>query len=427
MVFCGGSRVASRSVSRAESALCRKVSVATGSLDSPLSRRAIALYLTGFAAFVGLYLPQPILPLLARDFGEDAQQATLVISATIFGIALASPVIGVLSDRFGRRRILVAGSLFLALATAASALAPTFVLLVAFRFIQGLLLPTLFAVGVAYVSESMPAATMRVVAGVYVASTVVGGMFGRMLAGGLADMVGWRYGFVFSALLYLALLPLWARLPALKAAPAKRTLNEAFTGMVRHLRNRSIIGGLLMGFFLFFAFQSTFNYLPFRLEKPPFSFSSSLIGLTFLTYSSGVFSAIFAGWFSRQTSLRTSLILGYGLAICGNLLALTQGVIVLVAGLLILCLGNWLVQGLAVGYVATAAPNDRAGANALYLLLYYLGGSLGAFLPGFLYPVLGFGGVIGCSVLALAGGVASAAFLTGPVRQSAVGTSDEAP
>ncbi|MEX2541762.1 MAG: MFS transporter [Trueperaceae bacterium] len=392
---------------------------------SPTSGRAIALYLTGLAAFVGLYLPQPILPLLARDFGVDAQRATLVVSATILGIALASPVIGVLSDRFGRRRILVVGSLLLAVCTAASAWAPTFTLLVVFRFIQGLLLPTLFAVGVAYVSESMPAETMRVVAGVYVACTVVGGMLGRLLAGSLADLIGWRYGFVFSALLYLALLPLWARLPALPGVAVTSTLRRALTGMLGHLRNRAILGGLLMGFFLFFAFQSTFNYLPFRLESPPFSFSSSLIGITYLTYSAGVFSSIFAGWFSRLTSLRASLMVGYGLAIVGNLLALAPGLFVLIAGLLVLCFGNWLVQGLAVGFVATAAPNDRASANALYLLLYYFGGSLGAFLPGFLFPVLGFGGVVACSVLALAGGLASAALLVRRSGRPAAVTAEE--
>lgn len=385
-------------------------------MASPMSGRAIALYLTGLAAFVGLYLPQPILPLLARDYGVDAQRATLVISATILGIALASPVIGVFSDRFGRRRILVAGSLLLAISSAASAWAPTFLLLVGFRFVQGLLLPTLFAVGVAYVSESMPAETMRVVAGIYIAATVVGGMLGRVLAGTLADLIGWQYGFVLSALLYLALLPLWARLPALPGTRATSTLGQALAGILGHLRNRSIVGGLLMGFFLFFAFQSTFNYLPFRLESPPFSFSNSLIALTYLTYSAGVFSSIFAGWFSRVTSLRTSLVVGYGLAIGGNILALAPGIVVLLAGLLILCFGNWLVQGLAVGYVATAAPNDRAGANALYLLLYYLGGTLGAFLPGFLFPILGFGGVVACSVLALAGGLASAALLVAPGR-----------
>jgi YNFM family putative membrane transporter len=371
------------------------------SAASPLGPAALALYLTGLAAFVGLYLPQPILPLLSREYDVDVQRAALIVSATVFGIAVASPVIGLLADRFGRRRMVMAGSLLLALSTAASAWAPTFESLVAFRFLQGLLLPMLFAAGVAYVSESLPGPLMRQVAGVYVACTIAGGMAGRLLAGAFADAIGWRAGFLVGALLYLSLLPLWARLAADQRAGGSSSPWSALGGMLGHLRNPAILGGLLMGFCLFFAFQSTFNYLPFRLASPPFSFSSTRIGLIYLTYGAGILSSAFAGWLGRSGGLRTGLISGFGLAIAGNLLTLAPGVPLLVAGLLVLCLGNFLVQGLAVGYVATAALNDRAGANALYLLLYYLGGSAGAFLPGFLYPRLGFTGVIACSVLSL--------------------------
>lgn len=379
--------------------------------------RAVALYLTGFVAFVGLYLPQPILPRLAQDFGVSAQEASGLISATIVGIALASPLVGVVSDRFGRRAILIGSALGLGLVTLACALAPTFVALLAGRFVQGVMLPGLFAVGVAYVSEALPAGTMSTVAGVYVAATVVGGMFGRVLAGSLADVLSWRYGFGFSALLYGILVAVWARLPAGPATTSPRTLVEVARGTLGHLRDRAIVGGLLVGFCLFFAFQATFTYLPFRLARPPFSFSSTLIGLSYLTYTAGVFSSSFAGWFRHRASLRIGFVVGFALAIVGNLLALAPGFGVVALGLLVLCFGNWLVQGMAVGYVATAARTDRAGANALYLTLYYLGGSLGAYLPGTLFDRFGYGAVVGASVVALALGLASAGFFTG--RRSA--------
>jgi YNFM family putative membrane transporter len=388
--------------------------VAESSGPSPLGARAVALYLTGFAAFVGLYLPQPILPLLARDFSVDARVASLVISATILGIALASPVIGVLSDRYGRKRLMLAGALALASASLASAWAPTFELLIAVRFAQGLLLPTLFAVGVAYVADSLPTRTMRVVAGIYVAATVVGGMTGRVLAGATADLVGWRFGFGLSALLFLALIPLWARLPSANRPAGERTLGQAVRGTLGHLGNRTVLAGLLVGFFLFFAFQATFTYLPFHLERPPFSLSATLIGLTYLTYTAGVVSSGLAGWLRQRVGLRPALMTGFCLAAAGNALTLAAGLLTLLAGLVVLCLGNWLVHGLALGYVATAAPNDRAGANALYLLLYYLGGSMGAYLPGFLFPTLGYGGVVSASIVALGAGLLVAALMARP-------------
>lgn len=378
---------------------------------SPTSGRSIALYLTGLAVFIGLYLPQPILPLLARNFRVEPPVAALLISATIFGIAIASPVIGVTAERFGRKRVLVLGSIVLTAASLACALAPSFELLLLSRLLFGLSLPALMAVGVAYLADSMEAGAMRTVAGIYVASNVIGGMLGRVLAGAFADTVGWRFAFLLSAGLFFLLIPMWGLSRDAGAGVTGTTLRGALLGTLSHLRNRQLLGGLLIGFFLFFAFQSTFSYLPFHLTQPPFSLSNTVIGLTYLTYSAGVLSSAFAGWYSNRTSLLFAITVGFVLAISGNLLALVTSLPVLVVGLVVLCLGNFLVQGLAVGFVATATEHDRAGANALYLLLYYLGGSLGAFLPGFLYPLWGYGGVIISSIAALGAGVIGALLL----------------
>lgn len=378
-----------------------------------LSGRAIALYLTGFAALVGLYLPQPILPQMAREFAVDAQRASLLVSVAIFGIAVASPVIGVLSDRFGRRRLLLLGASLLAVTSLASAMAPSFGPLVASRLLLGLALPTLLVVGVAYVSDALSSRAMRLVAGIYVAANVAGGMLGRVLAGALADHLDWRYAFLLSAVLYGALVPLWARVPAPDGSATRRTLRGALRGTLGHLGNPATAGGILVGFFLFFAFQATWTYLPFRLEGPPFRFSGTVIALTYLTYTAGVVSSSLAGPFRHRLGLRTGLVLGFGLTIAGNLLSLTTGLPLLLTALVVLCFGNWTVHGIALGYVATSTPTDRAGANALYLLFYYLGGSLGAYLPGFLFPHLGYGGVVGTSVVALSTGLVIAVSLMG--------------
>lgn len=376
-----------------------------------LAAPAIALYLTGLASFVGLYLPQPILPRLAADFGVEARQAALIVSATVLGIALASPVIGVLADRFGRRRILVTGAALLTLASGAATVAPSFEALVAARLVLGLLLPTLFAAGIAHVSELLPDRVMRSVAGIYVGSTIVGGIVGRLLGGVLVDVASWRVAFGVSAALYLSIALMWWAVRADEKRQGGRSLATVLRGTLSHLSDRTLVGGLLVGFSLFFAFQSTFSYLPFRLQAAPYLLSSTAVALTYLTYLAGVLSSTGGGALARRTSLRFALVTGFALATAGNLLALAPRLPLLLFGLVVLCLGNWLVQGLAVGYVATAAKHDRAGANALYLLCYYLGGSLGAYLPGHLFPRFGFPGVIAASIAALLAGIVASVLL----------------
>lgn len=385
--------------------------------ESPWSARAVATYLTGFAALAALYLTQPILPQLGRVFGVEARQAASTVSLAILGLGLASPVVGVLSDRFGRRRLLLGGSVALALVTGASAAAPDLATLNALRLLQGALLPTLMVVAVAYAGDALPAETMRTVAGIYVAATASGGMVGRLAAGAITDVASWRWAFVSSAALFLALPLLWARLPAAPRSGRGRSLSQVARGTARHLLDGSVVRGVLVGFFVFFAFQGTFTYLPFRLEAPPFSFGPAVIGASYLVFVAGIVSSSLAGRVSGRLGLRAALLTGFGLAALGNLLALAGSTPVLVTGLLVLCYGNWLVHALALGHVATAAATDRAGANALYLLAYYLGGAAGAWAPGFVHQAVGFPGVIAGSVAALAVGAAVAGTL--PARAAA--------
>jgi len=79
----------------------------------PDPRRA-AVVLAGAAAFVSLYAPQSLLPLLRVWMGTNAALAGLVVSAATAGVALIAPFTGWLADRYGRRRVIVMAALLMA-------------------------------------------------------------------------------------------------------------------------------------------------------------------------------------------------------------------------------------------------------------------------------------------------------------------------
>jgi DHA1 family bicyclomycin/chloramphenicol resistance-like MFS transporter len=83
-----------------------------------------------------LYLPA--LPQLADDLGTSASAAQLSITACLVGLAVGQLVAGPLSDRLGRRRPLIVGLLAYVVASVACALAPSVMVLVALRLVQGL-------------------------------------------------------------------------------------------------------------------------------------------------------------------------------------------------------------------------------------------------------------------------------------------------
>src|SRR5260221_10827479 len=118
----------------------------------------LPIVLAGFAAFLDLYAPQPLLPLLARTFGASTFEAGLTITSSTIAVALFAPFIGRLADRLGLKRVIVGSACMLTIATALSATARSLPPLIFWRFVQGVATPGLFASPVAYIHEVWPAA-----------------------------------------------------------------------------------------------------------------------------------------------------------------------------------------------------------------------------------------------------------------------------
>src|SRR4051794_39681357 len=143
--------------------------------------------------FAVMYSTQAILPELSRDFGVSAAQAGLTVSIVILVLAAGAWIWGPLSDRWGRKNTLVLASALVSVPTLASALAPTFGILLACRAVQGLCMPGLLTVGAPYVVEVFGPRLGGRAMGLYITALVSGGVIGR---GGLAPpatAVGWRW------------------------------------------------------------------------------------------------------------------------------------------------------------------------------------------------------------------------------------------
>src|ERR1041384_4246468 len=118
------------------------------------SLRRAAVGIPGFCAFLILYSPQSLLPTLAQEFGATPADISLTMTATALAIAITAPFAGVV----GRKRVIVAAMILLAVPTLLIAFTPSLHALIALRFVQGLVLPPIFTVVVAYLGEGWPPA-----------------------------------------------------------------------------------------------------------------------------------------------------------------------------------------------------------------------------------------------------------------------------
>jgi predicted MFS family arabinose efflux permease len=362
--------------------------------------RKIAVATAGFCTFLNLYSPQALLPALAREFGVGVAEISSIMTASALAIALTAPFTGAIADVLGRKRVITAAMLAVVVPMAGAALAPDVPALIAWRFFQGLLLPPIFAVTVAYIGDEWPPPEVAGVAGVYIAGSSLGGFCGRFVPGVLADVVGWRTAFLaLAGLSLLGAVAVALLLPREKSFVRSEGLGASARQMLRHLRNPQLVATYAIGFGVLFNFIAVFTYVSFHLAAAPYYFSPTLLGAIFVTYLVGTVIAPMTGWMMGRLGRRRFILAVIAAWACGAALMLAAPVAAIIAGL-ILCAGcGMLCQTISTGYVTEIAKAGRSSAVGLYVTSFYIGGSMGAFLPGLAWDV---GGWPACIAMVMA-------------------------
>lgn len=361
----------------------------------------IALYIAAVAVFCDMYITQPILPLLSHEFQIGPATAGLSVSAVVVLIALASSVYGPLGDALGRKRVMVISCMLLALPTLGCAFAPSFGVLLFFRALQGLLIPGVSGVAVAYIGDQYSGADLGAMVGGFISATVAGGLLGRVVSGLVADLVSWRASFgLFAAVTLLAAVLLATLLPRDRPR-SDASWALAYRGMFAHLGNRRLLGAFLIGGSLFFGFIGIFTYLPYYLSGPEFRLSTGIISSIYIVYLAGVIVSPLAGRLSRRFSRPAIIACGLLIAMTGILGTLLASLPLIIVSLVVLCFGMFTAQSTAPAYVNATATSAKGGASALYLAFYYVGASFGSVLPGFAWQAWGWYGVVAVCLTAL--------------------------
>ncbi len=352
--------------------------------SGPKSRRA-AVVLAGFCAFLTIYAPQPLLPALAREFHASAAAIALVMSATTAGVALAAPFIGILSDRIGRKRLIVPAALLLAVPATLAATATGLHSLLFWRFCQGIFTPGVAAVTIAYINEEWESGAAAAMSS-YVTGTVLGGFSGRMIAAFIAAHASWRWAFACLGILNAAGAIAMARwLPEDRHAPHPASRPPARDSVAAHLRNRRLLATCAVGFCVLFTLLATFTYVNFYLAAPPFRLGTQALGLLFTVYLLGVIVTPACGPYIDRVGHRAALAAAFTASIAGIAITLIPVLPAVIAGLAMLSSGVFVAQAVTSSYIGIAASHARASAVGIYSVFYYAGGTLGAGMTGWFW------------------------------------------
>jgi predicted MFS family arabinose efflux permease len=362
--------------------------------------RTLAVPTAGFATFINLYSPQALLPKLSHDFNVSAGEISSLITAATAAIALSAPFTGALADVLGRKRLITGAMFAIVVPTLLMTLASSVPQLVVLRFVQGLLVPPIFTVTVAYIGDEWPPSEVTRIAGLYTAESSIGGFCGRLIPGLVTDLVDWRAAFAVNALLTLAVaIAVTLMLPRERHFVRSEGFLASSRQILTHLRNPRLLAIYAVGFGVLFNFTSVFTYVNFHLALPPYLFSPTMLGAIFVTYLAG---SLLVPWIGRGVALfgRRNFVLGIvAVWVGGALLLLASPVSIIIAGLALCAACGLLCQATSTSYVITVAKEGRSSAVGLYASIFYIGGSVGAFLTGFAWNAAGW---TGCVVMILA-------------------------
>ncbi|HEY0275778.1 MAG TPA: MFS transporter [Paenirhodobacter sp.] len=359
-------------------------------------RVCVSLILSGFCAFSALYCVQPILPVLAVDFGIGAASTSLALTLTTVSLAVGLVFSGPISDALGRKPVMLFSMVSTGALMVATAFAPSWDMLLVIRALMGLVLGGITAVNLTYLAEEVAPHSLGRAVGLVLAGNSVGGMIARIFVGVAAEHMNWHYPIAAVGILSLiASVLLWRWLPPSRNfRPARLSIGQTLANYRLHLHTPGLPSAFMAGFLLMGAFVTFFNYIGFRLLGAPFHLSQTVVGLVSLVFLPSSYAAILAGRISDRYGAQKAHLTGIAVMATGLALTAVPVFWVLTLGALLFTLGFFGAHATATGYVARTAHTARAQATSMYQIAFYVGASIAGTLGGLGWDLLGWNGVL---------------------------------
>lgn len=365
----------------------------------------ISLFLAGFAIFSSLYCVQPMMPIFAQYFSVSPTHSSFPLSFSTVALAVGLLFTGFISDRYGRKPIMVC-ALFLASGLLiVSALFPVWHVFLFTRALLGLTVSGVSAVAMTYIGEEIAEKDIGFAMGLYISGTAIGGMSGRLIAGVLVDYISWQSATLIIGCLNLIIAMIfYMLLPRSQHFQAYAFQFSRFKdSFIQNLADKKLKILFLEGFILMGCFVSVFNYISYHLLEQPFTLSQSMIGLISIAYLAGIYSSPRAASWGRQFGRVKVLMVMLFIMIFAITVMLIPSIWAVLLGLLIFTFAFFAAHSTASSWVSVQALQYRAVASSLYLFCYYLGSSILGSSSGIVWEKFGWMGLSGfiCIVLAI--------------------------
>ena len=228
-------------------------------------------------AVMGVASISPAFPKIQRELGITPNQVGLLITFFTLPGALLTPIVGVMADRYGRKKILIPSLFLFAIAGTACTFIKDFNLLLWMRAVQGIGAAALGSINSTIIGDLYDN-KRRIEAMGLNASVLSIGVASYPSIGGAMALIGWNYPFLLSALA----LPIGILALILLKNPEPRstqTIKEYLSGTWSHLRNMRIAALFSAGMISFIIMYGAYLTYFTILMGEKFNSSSLTIGI----------------------------------------------------------------------------------------------------------------------------------------------------
>ena len=351
-----------------------------GSDQAPVIAPLAVLISCALLVLAQLYLAITLAPVIREMLGGSAEAAAAAVGTTYaLAYGLGFLIFGPLSDRYGRKPILVPGMAMLALATAGLAVASSLPMVAVLRSVQGFLAASFSTVALAYVGEALPPRWRPTGIGAMSTAFLSAGILGQVYAQAVADALSWRWVFGLAAPAFvigaIAIATVLLE-PPRRGDPV--SLAEKFKQLAAMAVRRELTLINAAAFPVILTFVAMYAALGPILQTR-FGLDDTSVLYVRLAGLPAMLLAPLAGWLVGRLGGTRVAVFGYLLAAMGLAAEAisTAALWLLVTASVVFVLGIATIVPSVIGMVGNRGGKSRAGALSLNGLYVFAGASCG--------------------------------------------------
>ncbi|KUP25947.1 MFS transporter [Paenibacillus sp. DMB5] len=332
----------------------------------------------GLVIVSGVYITIPLISVFTGAFNVSISQAAWAGSAFSFCYALGFLLFGPLSDRYGRKQIIIFGLIVLTIVTPLVGLATNLSWLIALRAIQGLVAATFAPAAISYVVETFPA-EKRITTTAYISTSfLVSGIVGQVLSSLISQYWGWSYVFYLLGAVYLITTILVMNyVPVGKANSTHGSVLDSFKQFRKVFTQKPLLLSYIIAITLFFAFVGMYTTLGSYLSE---SFGLDSQGILYVRCVGilGMLVSPFSGQLVAKFGLNAIIRVGLALAVVGlAVMGVSSNLAFLVVMSIVFVAGISITVSNIISLIGQLGGAARGAAISMSSFILFLGATLG--------------------------------------------------